>query len=259
MPHTSLSELAKRFLANEPSYVSSDYLESDARSEFIDPLLAHLGWDMENRSGLAPLLREVLREETLPTETKGPKRPDYTFRINGVRRLHAEAKRPGVDIVKDSYSAFQCRSYGWSAGHPVSVLTNFRTTSVYDTTIQPHAGDDPDVALIARVPVGHLVDRLNDLSKHVGREAIKQGYILASKTPIPVNSQFLAKIKSWRILLAQDLRNRHPQLPLNDCNDISQKLINRIIFIRMCEDRDIEQHDTLKNCNSEDSYGGLSR
>ncbi len=37
--------------------------------------------------------------------------------------------------------AYQVRSYGWSAGLAVSVLTDFQEFAIYDCTVQPSDGD----------------------------------------------------------------------------------------------------------------------
>ena len=46
---------------------------------------------------------------------------------------------------------------------------------------------------------------------------------------------FLETFNEWRFKLAADLYGRYPALDINSLNDLAQKVINRIVFTRMCE------------------------
>ena len=130
-------DLVSKFGVDEGYYTSTtkNYLEADVRSEFIDPLLQALGWDTANKAAVTPLYREVVREESQEREDSAAKKPDYTLRHNGKARLYVEAKKPSVNILTHFKSIAQARSYGYTQGHPISALTNFKDLSVYDTSI----------------------------------------------------------------------------------------------------------------------------
>ena len=118
-----LNNLVKNFDKNLEYYKkrNNNYNEADTRKEYIDPFFELLGWDLINRNEVKPEFREVLLENYI---NEGQK-PDYTFTLNGVSKFFVEAKKPSVDITTDFDSVFQARKYGWSASHPVVVLTNF--------------------------------------------------------------------------------------------------------------------------------------
>src|SRR5438445_6816615 len=59
-----IARLVDRFARDEGRYSHPDYNEMEARTEFIDPFFAALGWDVANGQGVAPDLRDVLREQT---------------------------------------------------------------------------------------------------------------------------------------------------------------------------------------------------
>lgn len=249
-----LENLVARFSAEVRKYVSSTstFQETEARIEFIDPFFSLLGWDMNNSNGLPSTMRDVLREESLTTESKFKKKPDYTFRIASNKKFYVEAKRPSVDIATNIDSAFQVRSYGYSGGRAVSILTNFRTLRVYDTTLAPKAGDDADVGLLISVDYSDYPSKYGELVAMFGRNEVAAGSIehffgIAPGGSVPVNIAFLNRINSWRIRIAQDLHTRYPLLVIEDLSDFAQKIINRIIFIRMCEDRGIEGEEMLRN------------
>lgn len=58
-----IQELVERFTLNQPDYESTDYLESQLRTDFIDELFKALGWDIVNKQKLSSLRREVLVEK----------------------------------------------------------------------------------------------------------------------------------------------------------------------------------------------------
>lgn len=248
-----LKKLVQRFGAEEARLckASGKYSEAEARIEFIDPLFSLLGWDMNNSAGMANSLKDVVREESQPTETSS-KRPDYTFRITAKRQFFVEAKKPSVDILSSKESAFQVRSYGWTAGLPISILTNFRTFRVYDTTAVPDPREDANVGLLLEIHYTELEKRLDELLGLFGREAVAKGSIGrhfdagGSGGSLPINVVFLERFNDWRLRIASDLHGRYPKLNTTDLNDIAQKVINRFIFIRMCEDRGIEGGERLK-------------
>ena len=109
-PLGELQELIERFRHYERQYKSQQYDEANTRIDFIDRFFEILGWDVRNRQGYAEAYREVVREDTVRIAGK-PKAPDYSFRIGGARKFFVEAKRPGVNIYKESEPAFQVRRY----------------------------------------------------------------------------------------------------------------------------------------------------
>jgi hypothetical protein len=116
-----IQRLVEQFAHNEQQYTHPDYNETDARTEFIDRFFAALGWDVTNRQGLAPDLRDVLRAQTFrkgqhaqvqdPDDIIG-KRHDYTFRIAQKPRFYVEARKPAEDIAHSAKYAYEVRSYG---------------------------------------------------------------------------------------------------------------------------------------------------
>lgn len=250
---TKAGHLAARFAADRARYCSnsSGYTETEARVEFIDPFFSYLGWDMANSGGAPNSLKDVIREESQQTETSA-KRPDYTFRIAATRKFFVEAKKPAVDIRTNRESAFQVRSYGWTAGLPVSILTNFRTLRVYDTRTPPNEGDTADAGLLLEVSCEEYETRFDEIEAVFGRDSIAQGSLEArfggaAVGAIPIGEVFLERFNSWRLRMASDLRARYPLLGLDALNDLAQKVINRVVFVRMCEDRGIEGEGRLRD------------
>ncbi len=251
-PQRRVAAIVARFASDQARYCSnaSGYTETEARVEFIDPLFMCLDWDMANHRGLPNSMKDVVREESQPTETSA-KRPDYTFRVAAVRKYFVEAKKPGVDIRTNRESAFQIRSYGWTAGLPVSILTNFRTLRVYDTRTAPDPADNADVGLLMEISCEEYETRIDELRAIFGREPVALGSLedrfgTFASGGIPIGKVFLDSFNSWRLRIAADLKSRHTTLTCEELNDLSQKIINRVVFVRMCEDRGIEGEGRLR-------------
>jgi hypothetical protein len=61
-----------------------------------------------------------------------------------------------------------------------------------------------------------------------------------------VDAAFLADIEDWRELLAKNLALRNRRLSVHDLNFAVQRTIDRIIFLRICEDRRAEHYGQLQ-------------
>ena len=72
-----IAELVLGFQRNEADYLRPTYNETQARTDFITPLLAAFGWDVHNRAGHPSGLREVIEEATVDVGEGLSKRPDY--------------------------------------------------------------------------------------------------------------------------------------------------------------------------------------
>jgi len=137
-----IEDLVERFENNLASYKSGYYNETQVRREFVDPFFKALGWDIDNEQGFAEAYKDVVHEDAI--KVGGTTRaPDYSFRIGGDRKFFLETKKPSVDIKDDIHPAFQLRRYAWSAGLPLSILTDFEEFSVYDRNSKPDKTDKP--------------------------------------------------------------------------------------------------------------------
>ena len=84
------------------------------------------------------------------------------------------------------------------------------------------------------------------------KEAIKKGsfdhFATTSKKKkgtAEVDDAFLAEIENWRDVLAKNIALRNPRISQRELNYAVQTTIDRIIFLRICEDRGIENYARL--------------
>ena len=94
---SQVAELVRNFKQNEADYLGGVYNETQARTDFITPLLEAFGWDVHNAAGYPLGFREVIEEATVEVgEEKLSKKPDYELRLARQRKLFVEAKKPSV-------------------------------------------------------------------------------------------------------------------------------------------------------------------
>jgi len=248
-----IKRLVDTFHRNIESLKSGDYKETQVRREFIDPFFTALGWDVENKSGYAEAYKDVIHEYTQKTADT-VEAPDYCFRIGGTRKFFVEAKKPGVNIEYDKHPAFQLKRYGWSAKLPLSILTDFEELVVYDCRIPPKKNDKASTARVQFITYDEYLDKWDEIEEIFSREAVLKGsfdkYAESTKRKkgtAEVDEKFLKEMEEWRKLIARNIAIRNTKLNIRELNFAVQKTIDRLIFLRICEDRGIEEYGQLMN------------
>ena len=155
--------------------------------------------------------------------------------------------------IRDSAdAAYQLRRYAWSAKLPLSILTDFEEFAVYDCRIKPDRSDKASTARILYLTYPEYESRWDEIAAIFSQEAILKGsfdkYVESTKRKrgtAEVDDAFLKEIENWRDLLARNIALRNPELSTRELNFAVQRTIDRIIFLRICEDRGIENYGQL--------------
>ncbi|MCX6580254.1 MAG: N-6 DNA methylase [Candidatus Aminicenantes bacterium] len=247
-----LNNLVGQFEFNIEQYKGKSYDEAKTRADFIDKFFHLLGWDIYNAQGYSEQYREVVREDKIPIKGK-VNAPDYCFRIGSERKFFVEAKKPAVDIKHDITPAFQLRRYAYTAKLPLSILTDFEEFAIYDTRIKPDKNDGASTARIFYCTYKEYNEQIDFISQTFSREAILKGsfdkYIeenKGKKGTSEVDKEFLKLIEIWREDLAKNIALRNKDLSIYELNYVVQAIIDRIIFLRIAEDRQIETYGQLQ-------------
>lgn len=256
--YSKIKSLVQRFDANKFHYLSKSYLEEEVKIDFINPLFEALGWDIRNIKGLSPFEREVLVEKG---ETLG--RPDYNFRIDGQTKFFIEAKAPHAPLHKVNH-VLQAKSYAWNTKQVfIVLLTDFEEFRLFDATIKPDARN-PDQGLIFELTYEQYLDNLHKLlllsKMEVEKGSLDKLLLMDSESKRlrkPVDEVFLEDISKWREELAKDIYKRNIK-DLEDTtdkgritahikilNEAVQKILDRLIFVRIAEDRKIIEPKSL--------------
>ena len=252
VPET-IQPLVDKYTFHRDAYIRGQekYNEAQLRQDFTDPFFHALGWDVNNNKGHSEAYREVMHGE--PIRIRGTTFFfDYTFRIGGIRKFIVETKKPSVRIKDDADSALQLRRYAWNAKLPLSILTNFEEFAIYDCTIKPEHGDTAAKGRIEYFSYNEIPAKWEYLVSVFSQDSILKGSFdkyagsqKGRKGTATVDDDILTEIESWRDALAKNIAIRNPALSVDELNTVVQRTIDRIIFLRICEDRGIEEYTTL--------------
>jgi type I restriction-modification system DNA methylase subunit/predicted type IV restriction endonuclease len=261
-----IAKLIYRFHEHVEEYTRNLYNEHQTRVDFINPFFKALGWDIDNEQGFAEAYREVIHEDKVKIGG-ATKAPDYGFTLFGQRKFFVDAKKPSINIKGDIAPAYQVRRYGWSAKVPISIVTDFEEFSIYDCTKKPKTTDKASVSRIKYLTYDQYLDEFDFIWDVFAKENLPKGHFdkyvqsdTGKKGTATVDKEFLKSIEEWRRYLASTIALRNNSIIENEINYAVQKTIDRIIFLRICEDRGVEPYGELKKTAKKgDIYQNLFR
>ncbi len=275
-----VGRLVELFERNRAHFSEKGYDEASLRNEFLNPFFRALGWDVENQAGHIPSQREVELESR--TEISGrQKRADFLFRVGGRERFVCEAKKPGG--VPTPSAAFQAKRYAWNKNLPLALLTDFVSWRLYLVGSKPHP-DEPDLGLWKSWQFRELPLAADEIWKLLSRDSVAGGVIEREIEALPMRpsgkgraqQQWLIKPDRTRALdtdflnflddarreLASDLLKHNDRADLLEgtkLNEAVQHIIDRVLFLRICEDREIDTGKRLTSFLRGGREGGAWR
>lgn len=261
-----IQNLVNRFSKYEEQFTSKEYKEASLRMDFLDNFFEAFGWKVGSINGINPLDQEVIIEESLETE-KTTKYIDYTFKINRNVQFIVEAKKPSENLRSRSH-IFQAKSYGFTMEVPFVILTNFKDLLFYDISTEPFYNQpDTDIVNEYSMHYSEYLDNFDLLWNMFSREAVVNGSLSklyakrrklnydpniifklnydVKKGSSLLDEAFLRDLRKWRKLLAQDIYENN-SFQIEAINEVVQRILDRLIFIRIIEDREIERSEYLK-------------
>ena len=245
-----IKNLVENFENNIDSYKKGNYNEHQLRVEYVDPMFKALGWDIHNENKYAESYKDVIHEFSLKTD-ESTTAPDYCFRIGGVSQFFLETKKPSIEIKDDIAPAFQVRRYGWSAKLSLSILTDFEEFAIYDCKIKPKQSDKASVARLYYCTYKDYIKNWEEIHSLFSKESVLKGSFdkytsTKKKGTSEVDKAFLEDMERWRDSLARNIALRNKNLSTKELNHLVQATIDRIVFLRICEDRNIEEYGQLQ-------------
>jgi len=250
------------FKENEKTYLSLAYSEADLRNDFLNKFFIALGWDVRHEYQKNPYEQEVRVEKPVKV-AKEQKRADYTFYLAPNFRdvkFFVEAKKPYHDLEKKDYF-FQTIRYGWNANTPIAVLTDFEEFIILDCRFRPDIKD----ILNFRIKSFHYSDyateeKFKEIYYLFSREAVADNSIekFAENLPKPkgksakqglykggfqsIDESFLEELDEIRTSLAKSFKKNNTHLTSEELTEATQRTIDRLVFIKFLEDKQIEPH-----------------
>ncbi|PJE44559.1 MAG: endonuclease [Flavobacterium sp.] len=266
--HLKVLALIDDFQENENYYLSPKYQESEVRTGFIDKFWDALGWDVYHNRQKNPFQQEVKIEKAQKQDGGlGQKRADYAFFLAPDYKqvkFFVEAKKPSRALKENKDDYFQTAKYGWNAGTGISVLTDFqefviidcRNIPDFDTILRNqieyfHYQELKDFEVFERlywlfsreaVEAGNLETYIEELPKPKGSD--KQLKLFGGRY-LSIDVSFLNYIDSVRYKIAQALYNNNNDLDKYQLTEATQKVVDRIVFMRFLEDKAIEPENIL--------------
>jgi len=221
---------------------------------WINEFLAIFDWDVMDTS-------QVLQEKILSPQEKEKvqsinstsTRPDYTFKIGNQKLTFLDAKAISVNLKEHKPSAFQIKSYGWSISAPCAFITNFEEFSIHDCRYIPTKDQHADYGRIY-ITLEEYVENFDLLEQHLLRQNILSGsldkrYKEVDKADKTIDTLFAEELSSFRLLLANNILEKNRDLidtNLELLAYLTQVIINRVMFIRICEARRVEKEGLLQ-------------
>jgi len=206
--------------------------EEMTKKDLIRPLFERvLGWNFEE---------DVTAEEKI---SKGW--VDYGFRINGVPKFFLEAKALTEDMDNQKFFE-QAVNYAYYKRCPWSVLTNFETIKILNAE-----WETPNYyqSRFMTITCNEFLEKFDDLWL-LSKESFEQGLLdnLAEKygkrtKKASVDKQLLNDFTKFRDTLSKNIMklNQAKKLSQSELDESIQRILDRLIFIRNCEDRGLEE------------------
>jgi len=225
----------------------SKYNEEMTKKDFILPLFRALGWNIEDST-------EVTAEEKI-----SKKRVDYGFRINGIPKFFLEAKPLKGDVDNPKFFE-QAVSYAWHKGCTWAVLTDFEAVKILNAEwkaanyLQSHFMTIRCYEFLKRFDELWLLSKESFEQGLLDKEAERWGKKTKKSS---IDKQLLADFTRFRGMLSKNITklNQSKNLTEEELDESVQRILDRLIFIRNCEDRELEAKTLISSMREWESRG----
>lgn len=223
---------------------------------WIDELLSLFGWNVQNT-------HQVLTEHALGKDEKKKlqeigstnTRPDYTLVNGAVKLSFVDAKSLAVNIEEDKNAAFQIRSYGWSVSASFSIVTNFEQLAIYDCSVMPYVTDEAFVARKYILTADKYVENFDTLNTFLSKGNVISGNIkFIGKKGNTIDEKFAKLLGETRKKLATAILASNKVESVSTLSFYVQTVIDRILFVRVCEARGLEEDGLLAKFAEKDFW-----
>ena len=201
-------------------------LEANTETKLVEPLFEILGWTK----------KDFVKQEKAHRGTKTG-HADYAFYIGDRIVFFLEVKKIGVHLEKEADK--QVISYALSKRIPFAVSTNFEQLKIF--CVEEEKAIDKKFRIFNEPD--DYINRFHDLWL-LSRDSFEQNTILklaededGLKRRVSIDKTLLDDLMHIRKLISFDLEKKYPnRYEVNEKDDIIQRIIDRLIFVRRCED-----------------------
>ncbi len=245
---------------NTIRYKDKKNISEETIRTWINEFLYIFGWNVQDTNHILQehVLKEQIIKENLKSINSTHTKPDYTFIYGNNIKTFLDAKSLDVNLFTDKEAAFQIRSYGWSAGVPCSFITNFEQFCIFDTRLRPDINSSAKFGAI-QITVDQYIEAFDCLYEHLDFNKVINGNLnslyenIQSEGIKSIDESFLEDISKYRKKIAENIYKHNVEIIKNDeiLNYYTQIILDRVIFIRVCESKGIEKIELLKNLRYE--------
>ena len=217
-----------------------DHSESNTETRLVEPLFKALGWNE----------KDWIKQEQIHRGQKQG-RADYVFKINDKIVFVLEVKKVGIQLEKEANR--QVISYALSRRIPFAISTNFECMNIFCVEQEDAINNK---FRVFNSPEDYI-NNINDLL-FLSKESFAQNSILKKaesegrlKKRVTINKPLLEDFMNVRRLISNDIEHTYPgKYAPNEKDEIVQRIIDRLIFVRRCEDTGINPDNiTLEEIN----------
>jgi len=231
LAYSEIERLVKNF-KDMPAAQRKGMNEMQTRLGYILPLFKALGWDINN-------INEVSPEEKVSRGWV-----DFSFRIGNTPRFFLETKRVNEDL-NDPQWVKQAIDYAWTKSVTWALLSDFEGLRVFNAEWKE---SNPFSAQFFELNVdSYLTDferlwwlsKAETVSRRLDAEAEKVGKKIKRQA---VSQILFDDLKSWRTNLFKNYKAFNLGYSPAQIDEAVLRLLNRLIFIRTAEDREVEEN-----------------
>ncbi|MEA5001419.1 MAG: N-6 DNA methylase [Endomicrobiaceae bacterium] len=139
----------------------------------------------------------------------------------------------------------------------MSILTDFEELSVYDTRKKPNKNDKPTKDRILYYKYTDYIEKFDEIYNLFSKTAIKQGSFEKfekddkhRKGSESIDEGILDLVDAFREILAKNIVKNNKDIDIPTLNKAVIKIIDRLFFLRIAEDKEVEPYKTLFNITS---------
>lgn len=213
---------------------------SAIKTKFIAPLFRLLGWSLSSKKKSDTPYPEVIEIKNDPSVSK-----DYLFLKNENYQFYLSIVE-NVGIEKNEISTYKkLQHYCWNANISIGIITDFRTISIFDCLPENCDRINP----VKRFKYSELTHEWEDLYNIFSKDAVYKNSLNKFKK-IDQDSESIHfvlanNLISWHNTLYKDIHSKNPNLLPDDIKITANRFINRLLFLRICEERGLEPQNTL--------------
>lgn len=220
--------------------VNKELINSDVTfKEFIIPLFEALGWSFDPKHDDIINVKEISKN-----------RADYVFQIQGIGKFYL--KCVGLnDSLENRDLLIGISTYAFNKGITWAIITNFRKIRVLNSEVK---GKSIGQMQFFELHNEDYIDKFEQLSylqkKSFELEILDKEaeYFAKKQKRTPIDKQLLEDLLKFTDELIFDIqKNNSIKFSVDEISEAVHKLLNRLIFIRVCGDRGLEQKHLISH------------